>query len=246
MTKKLESQIIDFVEKNIDDFHQKRYKKLLELDLKKVLKRKNPYLFKAKNILTAQDLVKNLLDAYLQSQEETLFGDFLEDLAIFVCSKVYKGVKSRELVGIDLEFQIKDKYYIVEIKSGPNWGNSSQIKKMQDNFLKAKKTLSKKIKIENIIAVNGCCYGQESVNEKEGYLKLCGQDFWHLISKDKNLYTSIINPLGHKAKEKNEEFIKSYSQVINKFTEELLKEYCDDGIINWEKLVIYNSKSKII
>ena len=122
-----------YVEQNIGAFHLKRLDKLKKLDFKEILKRKNPYLFKAKNILTAQDLVKNLLDAYLQSQEETLFGDFLEGLAIFVCQKVFSGVKSRALEGIDLEFLKNEKYYIVEIKSGPNWGNSSQIKKMKDN-----------------------------------------------------------------------------------------------------------------
>ena len=48
--------------------------------------------------------MKNLLDAFLQSQEETLFGDFIEGVAIFVCEKVFKGHKSKQLEGIDLEF----------------------------------------------------------------------------------------------------------------------------------------------
>ncbi len=72
-----------YVEDNIGTFHSKRLQNLEKLKLKLVLERKNPYLFKAKNILTANDLVRNLLDAYLSSQEETIFGDFLEGLAIF-------------------------------------------------------------------------------------------------------------------------------------------------------------------
>jgi D-alanine-D-alanine ligase-like ATP-grasp enzyme len=130
-----------YVEQNIDTFHTKRLEKLEKLNFNEVLKRKNPYLFKAKNILTAQDLVKNLLDAYLQSQEETLFGDFLEGVAIFICQKVFGGVKSRVLEGIDLEFLKNGNYYIIEIKSGPNWGNSSQIKRMKDNFKNAETIL---------------------------------------------------------------------------------------------------------
>ena len=55
-------------------------------------------------MLTAQDLIKGFLDAFLQSQEETLFGDFIEGLAIFVCDKVY-GAKKSKLTGIDLEFE---------------------------------------------------------------------------------------------------------------------------------------------
>lgn len=55
--------VTQYVEKNIGTFHAKRLEKLEKLDFNEVLKRKNPYLFKAKNILTAQDLVQNLLDA---------------------------------------------------------------------------------------------------------------------------------------------------------------------------------------
>ena len=90
-------------------------------------------MFKAKNILTAQDLIKGFLDAFLQSQEETLFGEFIEGLAIFVCNKVYEGKKS-ELTGIDLEFEKDGAIYIVEIKAGWNWGNASQIKQLKINF----------------------------------------------------------------------------------------------------------------
>src|SRR3970282_2453775 len=133
-------EFVKYVEKNIGSFHNKRLQNLDDLRLHKILKRKNPYLFKAKNILTAQDLVKVLLDAHLSSQEETIFGDFLEGLAIFICGRVYDGKKSAA-EGIDLEFSKDGIKYIVAIKSGPNWGNSNQILRMKDNFLKAIKIL---------------------------------------------------------------------------------------------------------
>ena len=79
-----------FVNENILDFHQKRIKSLESLTLDKLLK-KNPYLFKAKNILTASELVRGLLEAFLSSSEEKLFGDFLEDLAIFIASQTGSG-----------------------------------------------------------------------------------------------------------------------------------------------------------
>ena len=65
----------------------KRLESLAGLKLEKVLARKNPYLFKAKYIESAGDLVKQLLDAHLSSQEETVFGDFLEVLAVYVCQQ---------------------------------------------------------------------------------------------------------------------------------------------------------------
>ena len=58
------------------------------------MKRKNPYLFRCKNIFLADEFVKLLLEAHLSSQEETIFGNFLEGIAIFVKSKVYNGKKS--------------------------------------------------------------------------------------------------------------------------------------------------------
>ncbi len=70
----------------------------------------------------------------------------------------------------------------------------------------------------NVIAVNGCCYGKILRADKGEYFKYCGQVFWEFISGDKNLYTDIIEPLGHKAKKKNEEFQKNYAKIVNNFT----------------------------
>lgn len=229
-----------YVENNIGTFHLKRSQSLEKLRLSQVLKRKNPYLFRAKNILTAQDLVKTLLDAHLSSQEETIFGDFLEGLAIFINQKVYDGKKS-SAEGIDLEFDKDGIRYILAIKSGPNWGNSGQINKMIDNFKKAKRILRTSNSNLHIVAINGCCYGREDSPDKGDYFKYCGQKFWEFVSGDENLYVEIIEPLGHKAKEKNEAFLEAYSQLINKFTLEFGQRFCIDGKINWKALVKFNS-----
>ena len=236
-----QQEITDYVEANIQNFHQRRLENLQKLKLMAVIKRKNPYLFKAKNINTAQDFVKTILDAFLSSQEEGIFGGFLEELAIFICSQVYGGQKS-SAEGIDLEFETDSIRYIVSIKSGPNWGNSSQIAKLRDNFSKAKRILSTNTSSMNVVAVNGCCYGKNQTPDKGDYLKLCGQQFWEFISGDENLYTDIIEPLGHQAKEKNEQFMLEYAKVINKFTSEFIGTFCDaDGSILWEEIVKFNS-----
>jgi len=232
--------VIAYVEKNISTFDAKRLQNLEDLKLSTILKKKNPYLFKAKNIHTAQDLVKSLLDAHLSSQEETIFGDFLEGLAIFICEKVYGGKKS-SAEGIDLEFVKDNIRCIVAIKSGPNWGNSQQIIKMKDNFRKAKRILRTSNSKINVRAINGCCYGRDNKPDKGDYFKFCGQQFWEFISGNENLYTEIIEPLGHKAKERNEEFMVSYAQIINKFTLDFMNEFCIDGKVDWKKLVKFNS-----
>lgn len=234
------STVQGYAEKHIGAFHKTRLRSLEGLKLSQILKRKNPYLFKAKNILTAETLVKTLLDAHLSSQEETIFGEFLEGLAIFICGHVFDGKKS-SAEGIDLEFERNNIIYIVSIKSGPNWGNSSQIHKMIDNFKKAKRILGTNLSQVKIVAVNGCCYGQEKHSDKGDYLKLCGQRFWEFISGNTDLYLQIIEPLGHKAKEKNEEFTESYARLINKFTFEFGKVFCKKSKMDWPALVKFNS-----
>lgn len=177
----------------------------------------------------------------MSSNEETIFGDWLENLAIFICKKVYKGRKSG-ITGIDLEFDKDAIRYIVSIKSGPNWANGSQLKKMKSDFISAKKALRTSNSKLQIVAINGCCYGKNSKSDKGDYYKYCGQIFWEFISGDENLYTNIIEPLGYKAKEKNDEFYLTYSKMLNKFTEQFIKEFCTKNYeIDWIKLVKFNS-----
>lgn len=233
-----------YVEENIGVFHEKRIQSLDSLKLSQVLKRKNPYLFKAKHVLTSEQIIKSLIDAHISSSEEGIFGDWLEGLAIFINEKVYGGRKSG-ITGIDLEFDSNGTRNIVTIKSGPNWGNSSQIAKMRSDFTTAKKTLRTSNSQLNIVAVNGCCYGQDNNPDKGDYYKYCGQRFWEFISGNPELFTQIIEPLGYKAKERNEAFMISFSQMINKFTKEFSNTFCDDdGNIDWNKLVVFNSAAK--
>lgn len=236
--------VVEYVEENINVFHEKRILSLDSLKLERILKRKNPYLFKAKYVLTSEQIVRGIVDAHISSNEETIFGDWLEGLAIFVNKKVYSGWKSG-ISGIDLEFDKDNVRYIVNIKSGPNWGNSSQISKMRADFKTAQKALRTSNSGLNILSINGCCYGQDNKPDKGDYFKFCGQKFWEFISGNKNLYKEIIEPLGHRAREKNEDFLTAYSSRINVFTLEFGKLFCDKkGGINWERLVEFNSSEK--
>ncbi|MGA2386363.1 MAG: PmeII family type II restriction endonuclease [Candidatus Bathyarchaeia archaeon] len=233
-------KVVEFVDSNIVNFHNAKLESIKVLQLDELLKRKNPYMFKAKNIATVEDYVRNLLDAHLYSQEETMFGTFLEKLAIFVCSEAFGGQKT-PAEGIDLDFCRDDKRYLVAIKSGPHWGNSTQIKKMLDYFAQAKRILN----LDNVCCLNGCCYGRCNKENKGKYIKKCGQSFWEFISGSSEFYKEIIEPLGHKAKERNEEFNQEYAKVINKFGLEFSALYLKaDHSIDWEKIVEFNSARK--
>lgn len=232
-----------YIHNKVEEFHQKRLKGLETLRLSQVLKRKNPYLFRTKNIITAEDLVRSILSSHLSSQEEGIFGLLLEDIAIRISSIAYGGMKSG-IEGIDLEFSKDNVRYLVSIKSGPNWGNSSQIRKLKDYFIKAKRILRQNKEITQLEAINGCCYGK--CNSDYGdYMKICGQDFWSLISGEDDLFIKLIKPFGEKAKEKCDRFETEYAKTINVFSRELLNEFCHkDGEIDWIKLLKFNSGRK--
>jgi hypothetical protein len=152
------SKVCEYVNSNIMHFHQRRIASLEELRLNRLLT-KNPYLFKAKNIATAGGLIESLLEAFLSSSEEKHFGDFLEGLAVFVAGETCGGHKSAAQ-GVDLEFVNRNTHYVVSIKSGPNWGNSSQHKKLAQDLRDAVIRVQQSRTALRVQPVLGICYGK--------------------------------------------------------------------------------------
>jgi site-specific DNA-methyltransferase (cytosine-N4-specific) len=231
----------------ITPFYENRLNNLKQLNLHGVLRRKNPYLFKAKNIEVAGELVKSIVDAFLSSQEETIFGNLLEGFAIYVSKSLHDGFKS-ELKSVDLEFVRDGAYHIVGIKSGVNWGNSDQVNKMRDNFKVARDILRERGITNEIVAVNGCIYGKDNVPFKKHkdaerqYYKYAGQEFWYFISDDDQLYQEIIKPIDREARQKDEEFKKAYAAKVNEMTIDFTKDFMTrDHQIDWVGLVDYVS-----
>jgi hypothetical protein len=211
------------------------------MDLNTLIDMKGPFFLSNTNTKSASAIVRELITDIFEINIERAINNWLKGLAIFINENVYHGKKSG-IPGIDLEFDNDGIRYIVSIKSGPNWGNSSQIKKMKNDFTSAQKTLLTSNSKLNIRCINGCCYGKDKNVNKGSYYKYCGPVFWEFIGGNENIYLDIIEPLGHKAKERNEEYMEQYCQMINKFTKEFVNLFCDnDGVIDWEKLIKYNS-----
>ena len=57
---------------------------------------------------------------------------------------------------------------------------------MEDYFRKAKKNSRHQHRrlLPKFVAINGCCYGTTATEDRGDYLKLCGKNFWTLISGD--------------------------------------------------------------
>jgi len=240
MTAIPEQELKDFVNQHIDLFHNLRIKKLSATKLKDLLKRKNPYLFKAKSINTAGKLVEELLGAVLSSSEEKFMGDFLESLAVFVVHRLYDGVKSG-VAGVDLEFTKNGIRYLVSVKSGPNWSNAPSYRQQITELHTAVAVIRQGFKgqVEPVI---GVCYSKVATSNRNMVTHVYGQEFWRLLSDDPNFYTTIVEPIGFRAKQHNDTFEEEKGRLVNKFTLEFINDFCDsDRAIDWEKLVRFNS-----
>lgn len=233
-----------YINENIDTFHNARLRRLSTINLRHILKKKNPYLFKAKNLVTADALVSSMLDAFLSSSEEELFGQFLEGVAIFVSEMTCGGRKS-SAEGIDLEFDDDTTRYLIAIKSGINWGNSSQHKKLRDNFQRAVVVQKQARSKLNIQPVLGCCYGNARDVDNGFYVRKVGQNFWHFISGEENLYLELIEPIGYQATRHNEAFSAGRSTLQAQLVDDFSRDFCfPDGTIDWERLVQFNSRNR--
>jgi hypothetical protein len=104
------------------------------------------------------------------------------------------------------------------------------------SFRAAKEILKAEGNTQEIVAVNGCCYGKDSRPNKGEYLKLCGQAFWELISGDKNMFSKITAALDEKTKQKDQEYKDAYKRKIVQLADDFRNDFMTNGQIDWTKV----------
>ena len=165
----------------------------------------------------------------------------MEEVAIYVNELACNGQKSSS-PGIDLDFTLDGVRYVVAIKSGENWGNSSQKKRLEQDFGNALRVVKQSKRVGELHAVLGICYGKSRRLVRGNYQEIIGQQFWEFISGDPDLYLKIIDPLGFEAKQQNALFEAQKRIVYQQFTDKFTQEFCyPNGQIDWDKLVRFNS-----
>jgi hypothetical protein len=238
--------LADFIQSKLQVFYERRLESLDRLKLKEVLQRKNPYLFKAKGIQSASDLARDILQAFLSSSEEERFGRLLEEIAFYVAQQVYGAYKSAA-EGIDLEFDKDGVRYFVQIKSGTNWGNSAQKKRLSQDFQRAVQSYQHSHPSAKVACVQGSCYGKQTTKSRTAseprlYTVLAGQAFWTFLSGDPNLYLEIIEPMGNQARTFSLELESRRAALEIAFTREIAEQFTHpDGTLDWQKLLVFVS-----
>ena len=72
--------------------------------------------------------------------------------------------------------------------------------------------------------------------------KIVGQNFWHFLSGDEDLYIDIVEPIGYQARYHNEDFDLKKGAIETRLTQEFTSRFCAaDFSIDWGKVVAFNS-----
>lgn len=225
----------------LENFYVSLLQKIDKINIEDIMKRKNPYLYRAKAMQSAAEIVESVLSATVSSSEETIFGNcFFEPIAIAASG----GNKAlAEGVDIMVEDKSNNVMYAIAVKSGPSVFNADSKKRQEQNFNAARKLAQQaKARYEAYI---GYCYGKKRPTGKGRptiYRELAGQDFWYELTGDRDFYIKIIDYMGTKPEQYLEQYRNSYNKASNRLVKQFTMSFCDDdGTISWERLVRFNS-----
>lgn len=233
-----ENVVFETVGIALTDFYTALTRTLDNIDVDKILKRKNPYLYRAKGINSAGQIVDGILSAYISSSEETVFGNcFFEPIAIAV-----SGGQKAVTEGVDITVDKNNTIYSIAVKSGTSVFNADSRKRQEQNFQAAQKRVQQARKA--YFPVVGYGYGKKrtKAGKEKFYLELAGKDFWEWLTGDADFYTKIITFMGTRPDQHVKDFEEAYSKAENRMIREFTVKYCrDDGSIDWDTLIKFNS-----
>ena len=232
------------IKKCLSSFYQRRIAALDSLDLKTVLSRKNPYLFRDNGITNAPEMIKELLGAHISSSDEGMFGEeFFEPICKSFSSEAATIAGAK---GVDFVRETDDAYEAIALKSGPNALNSAAVAKQGELFEQIRASLRATLRSskKEFLPVMGCGYGRvdSPPTKTRKYYKMAGQVFWAHLTGDSDFYLKIIRLIRDDPDRHKPAFKEAWDKAVNRFVKQFSQEFCDDsGNILWEKLVEFNS-----
>ena len=230
----------EVIKKALEEFYLRRITKLMGSDIFDIIKRKNPYLYRAFGTANAHDYIKALLADTQTSSDETLFGEFFETVAIAV-----SGGRKSSANSIDLEIWSPDQKSVklIAVKSGPHIFNAQSKQRQNVAFQEAMKRLTK-VAVTPIV---GYSYGRKENRggNQNNFSEVAGQAFWEEITGDSGFYIKLMDYIGQAASQHKEKFDEEWNKCINRLFKAFLDVFGnEDGSIDWESVVIYNSQKE--
>ncbi|WP_241236251.1 PmeII family type II restriction endonuclease [Brevibacillus marinus] len=231
------------VDQALHAFYTRRIEGLESLELKDILKRKNPYLYRAIGVETGDQLLTELLQAHVSSSDEGIFGEiFFEMLA-----EKASGGHIRPARGVDVGIETDSCYKAIAVKSSPNIFNSQSRGQQQRDFDEMMRTWRNKKTGKEFIPIVGYGYGdkRQSERNKNTFKEISGQEFWEELTNDPEFYRRIIKMMEGKTAKYAKKYQQAFQDAVTRFRDKL-NEFCfSDGKINWDKLVHFNSGKQI-
>lgn len=239
-----EKDVVEAISKALENFYTSVIASMDKLNITKVMSRKNPYLYRAKAVSSAADIVDGVLSAFVSSSEETIFGNcFFEPLAIAA-----SGGQKSIAEGIDFEIDSDTARVAVAVKSGTSVFNADSKKRQEENFLAANKLARQAGKA--LLPIVGYSYGRKAKRRagrqtKDWFFEeLAGQAFWERLTGDAEFYKKIIRYMRNEPEKYIERFHESYNKAENRLIAEFTANFCKpDGSIDWDELVAFNSSA---
>lgn len=236
-----EEAVVKAIAEALENFYKSLIDKIDKLNIEVVMKKKNPYLYRAKAMQNAAEIVESVLVAFVSSSEETIFGNyFFEPIALAVSG----GSKAlAEGIDIMIHKQESNTIYAIAVKSGTSVFNADSKKRQEENFMAARKLAQQaKARFEPYI---GYSYGKKKESGRgrpKMYQELAGKRFWEELTGDEDFYKKIITFMGTLPEKYVADYKESYDKAANRLVREFSIKFCkDDGSIDWEKLIEFNS-----
>ncbi len=222
------------ITRSLKEFHETRLQKAQDLKMLPLIRRKNPYLYRALGYEVAATLMTSLLESHLKESDETIFGNaFFEPLALLA-----SGGRAAESQGVDVVVATDSKYLAIAVKSGPNIFNASQKRRQNTEFNALRSRLQKTLKEFDPLVGHGYGRTVSGPNATKNYRDSSGQVFWEELTGDPDFYLKLIRLMHNEPLKYKEEFDREWAAIINRLTQEFSKAFClPDGHIAWERLV---------
>ena len=201
--------------------------RLASVRLREILKRKNPYLYRASAIESCTELVDRAYDDYVSASVEGYFGKFFEAVAIIVSG----GIKPAGGGEIDLQVMKGKRAYLYVIKSGPATFNKTSRAKAKEELFAAEHKLEQDG--YDVKKMFGYAYGRKVGSNWQGITILSSKEFWSKVSGDADFYQKLLDACA---------ILSSlYSADVEAPRARLLKEagseFCDDDKTDWPKIL---------
>lgn len=221
----MKQQIRDFIRSKVEEMRLSVIASIDGFKLSKLLV--NPYLPSA-FYHDHDEFIRNALQSSIHKSIQTKFGNFLEEISIKVCGDNAKSGTD----GVDLDLVRKKNHrLLVSVKSSTTWGNTQSTKKQGDQFKKAKKTINQNDRSHEITSVMGICCAKNPTTDGLNHadIQICGQNYWYLISGEKDFYQEIINETMVGTGEFDGIRKQKFDEACARLIKEFQHEYCGGG-----------------